>query len=657
MMSLATLMTATQWAIFAPLAGSLLAGLACRLWSRVAAYLFTISGVVVAWLAALVMAKAVLVDGLALNQNLYTWVVAGSQVFALGWWVDSLTAIMALLVTSISLLVHIYSVGYMADDDGYARFFSYVSFFTFAMMTLICANNLLVIFFGWEGVGVASYLLIGFWFHKDSACVGSFKAFLVNRVGDFGFLMGIAWLLIVTGSLDYATVFANLDQLIGREVHLLGWTLPLADWVAFCLFVGAMGKSAQIPLHVWLPESMEGPTPISALIHAATMVTAGIFMMTRLSPLFVMAPHTQNLIMMIGASGAFFLGLIGLVQHDIKRVVAYSTLSQLGYMIAACGASMYHIAMFHLVTHAFFKALLFLGAGSVIVAMHHEQDMRQMGGLARSMPITYLTFLIGSLSLVALPGLSGFYSKDAIIEALSLSAGGAAHYAHVLCLLGAAVTALYSARALMMTFHGRQRSDHAKHAHEPGLSITVPLIILAVPSVVLGFWLAPFMLSVGEHNWLSGVVAPSVWHSHIAVEIAAMADYPWIMAKEALTGTPFYLATSGLLVGAWIYAGHESLAAGLAKRFAVVYRVLTAKYGFDAFNARCIVKPALWLADKLYHVADMTWIDRWLVNGAAHWTSVFAQRAKLLQSGYLFQYATVMVAGLAFILGFMVYIR
>ena len=586
--------------------------------------------------------------------NLYTWVLSGDVAFHIGFLVDKLSVLMMLTVTFVSLLVHIYSIGYMQGDPGYQRFFSYISLFTFAMLMLVGGNNFLQLFFGWEGVGVASYLLIGFWFKKESALQGSLKAFVVNRVGDFGFLLGIAAIFHYVGDLNYAHVFVQADMLASTHISLwAGNDNLVVTLICLLLFIGAMGKSAQVPLHVWLPESMEGPTPISALIHAATMVTAGIYMVSRLSPLFELSTVALNVILVIGATGALFMGLLGLVQHDIKRVVAYSTLSQLGYMIAALGASAYAAGMFHLFTHACFKALLFLGAGSVIIAMHHEQDMRKMGGLWRRMPITYITFVIGSLALCGIPPFAGFFSKDSIIEAIHASHQGAATYAYWCVLAGVLVTALYSFRSLFLTFHGKPRMDQEtySHAHESPWVVWLPLVLLAVPSVILGwYWIGDILYS--KPGLLGQTVHVLPQHdvlAHLAEEFTS----PLAMIEHALHQLPFYLALLGVIL-AWVgYIAMPQLPAMVAKVLSPLYKILCNHYGFDAFNQWFFVRGGKGLGCVCFHLGDRVLIDDGVVNGSARLVAVSARCLRVLQSGLLYHYALVMVMGL---LGFLVWL-
>lgn len=636
--------------VLAPLAGSILSGVFRKALGRSGAHSVTILGVAISFVCALYFAKLYLIDGAeSFNTNLYTWASGGGFFpydFHVGFLLDPLTAVMLVIVTFVSLAVHIYSMGYMADDDGYQRFFSYISLFTFAMLMLVTANNFLQLFFGWEGVGLVSYLLIGFWFHKESALQGSFKAFMVNRVGDFGFILGIGLVLAYTGTLDYAQVFMKTPQLATESITLFdGHTWSLITVICILLFVGAMGKSAQVPLHVWLPESMEGPTPISALIHAATMVTAGVFMVARMSPLFECSNTALTVITVIGATGALFTGLLGVVMNDIKRVVAYSTLSQLGYMMVAMGVSAYPVGIFHLGTHACFKAVLFLAAGSVIIGMHHEQDMRKMGGLWRYMPITYITFLIGSLALCAIPPFAGFYSKDMIIDAAKLSTLPGAHYAYYCVFIGAFVTALYTFRALFMTFHGKPRMDeHTKeHLHESPWSVCLPLILLAIPSIGLGYALFPEFLSMDNVLSNSITILPShtAW-MHLVNEVAS----PDMMALEALKTPTFWLVIAGI-VTAWIfYILKPEWPAVIAARFSLIYRLLMAKYGFDTFNEKVLMPLTTGFGKLFYQVGDRKLIDGFFVNGAAKTVAWAATQGRKLQTGYLYHYAAMMIIGL-----------
>lgn len=621
-------------AVLAPLCGALLAGLGGRYIGKTGAHFVTIIGITLSFIASVLLCKWIIIDDLAATQvAVYTWINSGDFVFNIGFLIDRMTVIMMAVVTFISLLVHIYSVGYMADDPGYQRFFCYMSLFTFSMLMLVSANNFLQLFFGWEGVGVVSYLLIGFWFNKESAAAGSLKAFLVNRVGDFGFLLGMALIFGYVGSLNYATVFASASVLPVTPICLL-------------LFVGAMGKSAQMPLHVWLPESMEGPTPISALIHAATMVTAGIYMIARMSPLFELSDFALSTVMVVGATGALLLGLVGVVQFDIKRIIAYSTMSQLGYMVAATGSSAFAAGMFHLLTHAFFKALLFLGAGSVIVALHHEQDIRKMGNLKKYMPLTYITFLIGSLSLSAVPPFSGFYSKDAVIEAVKMSSLPGSSYAYVCLVLGAFVTALYSFRALFIAFHGEEHLEHPEHVHEPRWQVTLPLVVLAVPSAIIG----AMMVNAILHK-VPGLLGDSVYVAtqHHALETGEFKS--WFSAMyESVMGLPFWFAILGIFTAWLCYIRYPQLPKRLSQKFSFLYNMLVRKYGFDEFYDCLFVRGGRALSGVLYQFADMKLIDTLLVNGSARSIAFFAKCLRCVQSGYLYHYAFAMIIGLVSLL-------
>jgi NADH-quinone oxidoreductase subunit L len=553
-------------------------------------------------------------------------------------------------------MVHIYTIGYMHDDDGYQRFFSYISLFTFAMLMLVMSNNFLQLFFGWEAVGVVSYLLIGFWYKRPTAIVANLKAFLVNRVGDFGFLLGIATILLATGSLDYYQVFSQAERLGGETIEVFaGRPWSVATVASILLFVGAMGKSAQMPLHVWLPDSMEGPTPISALIHAATMVTAGIFMVARMSPVFEVSETALSFVLVIGASTAFLMGLLGLVQNDIKRVVAYSTLSQLGYMTVALGVSAYAGAIFHLMTHAFFKALLFLAAGSVIIAMHHEQDMRKMGGLRKYMPITYVTALIGTLALIGFPGFSGFFSKDALIEAVHESHIPGAGFAFWCVLLGVFVTSVYSFRLLFLTFHGAERIDHhtREHLHESPAVVTVPLILLAIPSVVIG-WFTLEPLLFGE--FFGNAIRVSEEHDVLA-EMAVDFHGPAAFVLHALTAwaTPsVYLAAAGAGVAWFLYLKRPELPAILGGKLGVIPVILENKYYFDWFNQHVLAGGARLLGGGIWRYGDQAIIDGALVNGSARSVAFFSRLVRQLQTGFLYHYAFVMIIALVVMVGWLV---
>ena len=635
----------------APLVGAVISGFFRKQIGRAGAHTLTIGLVLVSFVLSLCVAKQYLLDGASpYNANLYTWASGGELFpysFHIGFLIDSLTAIMLVIVTFVSLLVHLYSVGYMKDDSGYQRFFSYISLFTFAMLMLVTSNNFLQLFFGWEGVGLVSYLLIGFWYTKETAIQSNMKAFIVNRVGDFGFILGIGLILSYTGTIDYSQIFAQKAMLASTSISLIdGHAWSLVTVICLCLFVGAMGKSAQVPLHVWLPESMEGPTPISALIHAATMVTAGGFMIARMSPLFELSDTALSVILIIGATGAFFTGLLGVVMNDIKRVVAYSTLSQLGYMMVAMGISAYSAGVFHLATHACFKALLFLGAGSVIIGMHHEQDMRKMGGLWRYMPITYITSLIGALALCAIPPFSGFFSKDTIIAATAESHLYGATYASYCVSYGAFVTALYTFRQIFMTFHGKPRMDeHTKsHLKESPWVVWLPLVLLAIPSVFLGWWLMEPIL-YGNPSLLSNAITVLPAHDVLA-EMPAVERHPLSMMMHSFGSTTFMLTMLGIFM-AWIgYIAIPSLPGMLAKRFSWIHKLLLNKYGFDAFNEKVLMPFTKGIGQFFFSVCDKGLIDGLIVNGAAKVVSLTAKVGRLTQTGYLYHYAFAMVAGL-----------
>ena len=640
-----------------PLAGCLIAGLFRHQVGRSGAHWVTILAVAGSFVLSAFVAWQVFFNDLAvLNYSVYTWAVADGIRFEIGFLVDSLTALMMVVVTFVSLMVHIYTIGYMHDDDGYQRFFSYINLFTFAMLMLVMANNFLQLFFGWEAVGVVSYLLIGFWFKKDSAVKANLKAFLVNRVGDFGFLLGIAAVLYYMGSLDYAEVFAATPMVEGLTINILGQT----EWqvmtvICICLFIGAMGKSAQVPLHVWLPDSMEGPTPISALIHAATMVTAGIFMVARLSPMFEASPTALSFILVIGAITALFMGLIGIVQNDIKRVVAYSTLSQLGYMTVALGASAYSVAIFHLMTHAFFKALLFLAAGSVIIALHHKQDMREMGGLSKYMPITTVTAWLGSLALIGFPFFSGFYSKDLIIEAVKLVERPGAGFATFAVYAGVLVTALYTFRMLYLTFHGPTRMDEEtrSHAHEPPLVVTIPLILLAIPSVLIGYFTVEPLLFGGA---LSDAITVRTANDVVA-QLADKVHGPFAFGLHGFFTPVFGLAMLGVAISTYIYLFNPGLAGSIKTRASLVWKVLDRKYGFDELYTRVFAGGGLMIASGLSRGGDRFLIDGVIVNGSARVVDKLSRLMRQTQSGFLFHYAFAMVVGLVAILAAFVLLR
>jgi NADH-quinone oxidoreductase subunit L len=556
-------------------------------------------------------------------------------------------------VTFVSLCVHVYTMGYMHDDPGYQRFFAYISLFTFAMLMLVMSNNFLQLFFGWEAVGVVSYLLIGFWYTRPSAVFANMKAFLVNRVGDFGFLIGIATIVFCTNALDYGSAFAAAPGMAGRVLAIPGgWQWAAIDLACIGLFIGAMGKSAQVPLHVWLPDSMEGPTPISALIHAATMVTAGIFMVARMSPLFEYSPIALSFVLVIGATTALFMGFLGIVNNDIKRVVAYSTLSQLGYMTVALGVSAYSVAIFHLMTHAFFKALLFLAAGAVIIAMHHEQDMRKMGGLARRMPVTCITSWIGALALVGTPFFSGFYSKDALIEAVHESHRYGAGYAYFCVLAGVFVTSLYTFRLLFLTFHGKTRMDHhaEEHFHDVGWDMKGPLVALAIPSLLIGFLTIGPVLFGGYFGDAIKVLEPN----DVVGEIGREYSGPVMFAMQAFRSPPVYLVILGFFVGRYLWLQRPDVATSLRERLSFLHRVLTNKYYFDWFNENVLARASRGLGGLLWKVGDETVIDGGMVNGSARLVGIVSVVARGLQSGYLYHYAFAMIVGLAAFVGWLV---
>ncbi len=637
----------------ASLAGAVLAGLFGRWLGRAGAHTVTILGVAVSFVLSLLVAKAMFLDGMApWNGPVYTWLVTEGIRFEVGFLIDNLTTLMMVVVTFVSLMVHIYTIGYMHDDPGYIRFFSYISLFTFSMLMLVMSNNFMQLFFGWEAVGLVSYLLIGFYYKRESAIYANMKAFLVNRVGDFGFVLGIGLVLAYAGSLDYAEVFAAAPSFADRSIEILPgepWSVMTA--IGILLFIGVMGKSAQVPLHVWLPDSMEGPTPISALIHAATMVTAGIFMVARMSPLYEYSETALAFIMVIGAITAFFMGLIGIVQNDIKRVIAYSTLSQLGYMTTALGASAYSVAIFHLMTHAFFKALLFLAAGSVIIAMHHEQDMRRMGGLKKYMPITYWTALVGSLALIGFPGFSGFFSKDSIIEAVHASTLPVSGFAWLMVLLGVFVTALYTFRMFFLVFHGEERMDeHTRsHLHESPWVVTLPLVLLAIPSVFAGLLIDPIVVG----DFFRGVISVAPEHEAVR-ELAEEWHGVGAFVEHGLMGPAFWLAMAGLFTAWFVYMRRPALADACARRCNLVYRILVNKYGFDDFNQAVFANGAVMLGRFLWRAGDVFLIDRLLVNGAAAVTGWLAQVTRHLQTGYLYHYGFAMILGLIGLLGWYV---
>jgi NADH-quinone oxidoreductase subunit L len=646
----------------APLAGAVAAGLFGSVIGRRGAHWITIAGMLVSTVAAYLVFRDVL-DGHSYDGPVYTWIASGNVHFEIGFLIDRLSATLMLVVAFVSLMVHIYTIGYMADDPGYQRFFSYISMFTFFMMMLVSANNFLQLFFGWEGVGLMSYLLIGFWFERPSATYAQLKAFLVNRVGDFGFLLGIALVLMYFGTLDYATVFRGAPALAGNTIEILpGTSWSLMTVICLLLFVGAMGKSAQFPLHVWLPDSMEGPTPISALIHAATMVTAGIFMVARMSPLFELSETALSVVMVIGAITALFMALVAIVQNDIKRVVAYSTLSQLGYMTVALGASAYAAGIFHLVTHAFFKALLFLAAGSVIIALHHQQDMRKMGGLRKYLPVTYWTLLIGAIASAGIPGLAGFFSKDAIIEAVHLSRTPGAGFAYFCVLVTVFVTALYTFRLVFMTFHGPERfhgegEPHGGHGdemhgdhvpHESPAVVTVPLVLLAIPSVCAGWIIGPVLFG----GYFGGAIVAAPAHDVLA-QMGRDFHGVWAMMGHAFGTLPFWLAVAGIAAAAYLYLLRPDLPGVIRGKMGFLYTVLERKYGFDEAYQWLFGDGAVRFGTGLWKGGDMAVIDGVFVDGSARAVGWLAAVIRYLQSGFIYHYAFAMIIGILALLTMM----
>jgi NADH-quinone oxidoreductase subunit L len=633
-----------------PLAAALVAGLAGRWIGRGLSAAVTISAVAAAMvLSGVVFWQVIGQHAPVYDAPVYTWLVSDGIRMEVGFLIDSLTALMMVVVTFVSLCVHVYTIGYMHDDDGYQRFFSYISLFTFAMLMLVMSNNFLQLFFGWEAVGVVSYLLIGFWYTRPTAIFANMKAFLVNRVGDLGFLLGIAGVVYFTGSLHYGDAFGAVDRIQAGSFEIFnGHAWNALTVVCICLFIGAMGKSAQMPLHVWLPDSMEGPTPISALIHAATMVTAGIFMVARMSPLFEGSEAALSFVLVIGATTAFLMGLLGIVQNDIKRVVAYSTLSQLGYMTAALGASGYAAGVYHLMTHAFFKALLFLAAGAVIIAMHHEQDMRKMGGLGKRMPVTCITAWIGALALIGTPFFSGFYSKDVLIEAVHHAHRWGAGYAHWALLLGVFVTAFYTFRMIFMTFHGKSRLDHhaEEHFHDVGWDMKGPLVALAIPSLAIGFF------TVGP--WLFGGFFEGAIHvrpEHDVLEAVREEFHgPVSFALHALGTLPFWLAAAGVATAWYFVLGNPAAATSVRRAFSPLVTVFENKYYFDWFNENVIARASRGIGSLLWGVGDRAIIDGAMVNGSAKLVGAFAGLARRVQTGFLYFYAFWMVIGLALLL-------
>lgn len=642
-LSLITLLT--------PLLASIIAGWSGRFIKKQGAHWVTIVFMMISFLSAIMLFKLVVLDRFSYQGVIYSWGISGRFHFNIGFMIDRLAVVMMTVVTFVSLVVHLYSVGYMRDDASNPRFFSYVSLFTFSMLLLVMANNFFQLFVGWEAVGLVSYLLIGFWFSKESAAKGSLKAFIVNRIGDVGFILGIATVLDYFGTLDYAPIFTKAQTLTSATMSLWpGTSISVITLLCILLFIGAMAKSAQVPLHIWLPESMEGPTPISALIHAATMVTAGVFMVARLSPLFELSKIALSFVLIVGATGALFTGLLAFVENDIKRVVAYSTMSQLGYMMAANGVSAFNAGIFHLLTHACFKALLFLSSGAVIVAMHHQQDLRQMGNLKKYMPVTYICFLIGALALSAIPPFSGFYSKDSIIEAVHLSQIPGAHYAYWCLLIGAFVTAFYIFRAFFMAFHTKERMPDQirRHLKETDWTMMLPLIILAIPSVVLG---ALFVYSILYAS--PSLLGASIYISPKYDVLAEMSTtYRGVvqMTLHSVRTLPFWFAMAGIMMAWWMVIPMPYLCEIMAKRFSFLRRILIAQYGFDWLTNQCVVPCAQWLAKIFFQKGDLKLLDHWMVDGSGRSVNRISRFVRRLQTGYLYHYAFVMIIGL---LGFL----
>lgn len=661
----------------APLVGAMVAGILGTSFGgnwvgRRLSHTITILGVLVAFIVSAMTLKSVAIDGARFNETLYTWMTVGNLKMEVGFLVDGLTAMMMCVVTFVSLMVHIYTVGYMEEDEGYNRFFAYISLFTFSMLMLVMSNNMLQLFFGWEAVGLASYLLIGFWFNKPTAIFANMKAFLVNRVGDFGFILGIALLVAYAGTLNYGEAFAKAGDL--AKLTLPGTSWMLVTVICICLFIGAMGKSAQFPLHVWLPDSMEGPTPISALIHAATMVTAGIFMVARMSPLFELSDAALSFVMVIGAITALFMGFLGVIQNDIKRVVAYSTLSQLGYMTVALGASAYSVAVFHLMTHAFFKALLFLAAGSVIIGMHHNQDIRWMGGVRKYMPITWITSLLGSLALIGTPLFAGFYSKDSIIEAVGESHLPGSGFAYFAVMASVFVTAFYSFRLYFLVFHGKERFDknpdahhdshgdhghdtdhnHQKNPHESPWVVTIPLILLAIPSVVIGFvTIEPLLFG----DFFKDAIFVNLEKHPAMEELTKMFHGPAQMALHGLTSMPFWLALSGVVAAYYMYIVNPALPAAIQRMFKPVYTLLENKYYLDWFNENILARGARGLGTALWKNGDQKLIDGTLVNGSWKLIGWVSSTVRQLQSGYIYHYAFGMIIGVFVLMTYFVWLN
>ncbi len=652
----------------APLVAAIIAGIfgtalgGNRIGRRVT-HSLTIAGVALSFVLSASVLADVVQNGARFNDTVYQWMQVGGLKMEIGFMVDGLTAMMMCVVSFVSLMVHIYTIGYMHDDDGYNRFFSYISLFTFSMLMLVMSNNLMQLFFGWEAVGLVSYLLIGFWFDRPTAVFANLKAFLVNRVGDIGFILGIALIYAYAGTLNYTEVFAVSGEL--AKLYLPGTDWMLITVICICLFIGAMAKSAQFPLHVWLPDSMEGPTPISALIHAATMVTAGIFMVTRMSPLFELSDTALNFMLVIGAITALFMGFLGMIQNDIKRIIAYSTLSQLGYMTVALGASAYSVAVFHLMTHAFFKALLFLAAGSVILAVHHNQDIRWMGGLRKYMPITWITTLLGSLALIGTPLFAGFYSKESIIEAAHISNLPGAGFAHFAVLASVFVTAFYSFRLYFLVFHGKERydqnpdahhdqhhGDHASHPHEQPWVVTVPLVLLAIPSVVIGYFTIEPLL-YGDF-FKDSVFVDTLAHPAMA-ELASGFHGAMAMAIHSLTTAPIWLALAGVVTAYYLYMVNPALPAVIRRKLGPIYTLLENKYYMDWFNENVLARATRGLGIGLWKGGDQVLIDGVVVNGSWKVVGWVAHAMRRLQSGFLYHYALAMILGVFVLMSYFVW--
>ncbi len=636
--------------VLAPLTAAIIAGLFGRIIGRAGAHWVTIIAVALSFALSVLVLQGQLSNGEVFNGSVYTWMVVDGVNMEIGFLIDRLSALMMAVVTFVSLMVHIYTVGYMHDDPGYQRFFCYISLFTFAMLMLVMSNNFLQLFFGWEAVGVVSYLLIGFWYTRPTAIVASLKAFLVNRVGDFGFLLGISTLFFFTGSLDYTEVFADAEFLQNQYIEVF----PGIPWSAvsvacILLFVGAMGKSAQMPLHVWLPDSMEGPTPISALIHAATMVTAGVFMVVRMSPLFEYSEAALSVVLVVGATTALFTGLLGIAQNDIKRIIAYSTLSQLGYMTVALGSSAYAAGIFHLMTHAFFKALLFLAAGSVILALHHEQDIRRMGGLKRYLPITYWTCLAGALALIGFPGTAGFFSKDALIEAVGHSTTPGAGYAFICVVAGVFVTGLYTFRMFFLVFHGQERVDEdaRQNLHESPWVVTLPLILLAIPSLFIG-WPTIGPVLFGDYFGSSLTI---LQQHDVLRELGTDFHGALGFVEHGLMSPVVYLAAAGVFVAWYLYLRNPAIVPALQRRFSHLYQLLLNKYYFDEINDKVFARGSLAIGNIFWRVGDVVVIDGAFVNGSARFIGWASEALSRIQTGYLYRYAFAMVIGLCALTG------